>query len=219
MAINDFLTNPVTIAELAALAVACYFLLTKKAGYWRLFALYAAVLLLAEFAGFYMRTELRQPNHVVYNLLMLLQCAFFLYLLHAFHQSLRIRKFIVVASVVFLGLFLLESVIHQFDAYNKYSRQYLALALVFFSCTFYFTLLKNDKVKSPLSYPAFWIVTGLFVYYFGTVVMFAFFDDVSKLKRTGNLYFYTIVMGSLSFILYGSWIIGFIWKGKQLQSS
>ena len=219
MAITDFLINPTTIAELAALLAALFFLLTKKAGYWHLFAMYAVVLLLAEFAGFYMRTVLVQPNNVIYNLLMLLQAAFFLYLMYRFHQSVQVRKAIVITGMLFLLLYISESVLQEFSAYNKYSRQYLALAIVFFSCTFYFTLLKNDEVKSLLSYPAFWIVTGLFVYYFGTVVMFAFFDDVSKLKRSGNLYFYTIVMGCLSFILYGSWIIGFIWKKKQLRSS
>ena len=48
MAITDFLFNPTTIAELAVFAMACFFLLTKKAGYWRLFVLYAGLLLLAE---------------------------------------------------------------------------------------------------------------------------------------------------------------------------
>ena len=219
MAITDFLINPTTIAELAALLAAVLFLFSKKADYWRLFVLYCAVLLLAEFAGFYMRTVLEQPNNVIYNLLMLLQAAFFLYLMYRFHQSVQVRKAIGIAGLLFLLLYISESVLQEFSAYNKYIRQYLALAIVFFSCTFYFTLLKNDEVKSLLSYPAFWIVTGLFVYYFGTVVMFAFFDDVSKLKRSGNSYFYTIVMGCLSFILYGSWIIGFIWKKKQLESS
>lgn len=219
MAINDFLTNPTTLAELAAFVTALVFPVTDKAGYWRLFTLYCAVLLLAEFTGFYMRTVLVQPNHVLYNLLMLLQAAFFLYLLHRFHQSAVVRKYISMAAIAFMLLYTTEAVVYEFGAYNKYSRQFLALMVVLFSCTFYFTLLKNDRVKSPLTYPDFWIVTGLFVYYFGTFVIFVFFDDVSKIKLTGNLSFYTLVIGSLSFILYGSWIIGFIWKKKQLRSS
>lgn len=219
MAITDFLTNPTTIAELAALLMAFLLLNRKKAGYWSWFALYCALLIPAEFAGFYMRTVLVQPNNIIYNLLMLLQAAFFLYLLYRFHESVRARKAIVIAGLLFLLLYISESVIQQFAAYNKYSRQYLALAIVFFSCTFYFILLKNDLVKSPLSYPAFWIVTGLFVYYFSSFVVFVFYEEVSKIKLTGNLTFYTFITGSLSFILYGSWIIGFIWKKKQLQSS
>lgn len=218
MAITDFLTNPTTLAELAALLVALFFLLTKKAGYWQLFAMYAAVLLGVEFAGYYMRTVMVQPNHVLYNLLMLLQAAFFLYLLYRFHESEYWRQYIVVAAVAFMLLYMSESVVQLFAAYNKYSRQFMALLIVLFSCTFYFTLLKNDRVKSPLSYPDFWIVTGLFVYYFGTFVIFVFYNEVSKIKLAGNLSFYTLVMGSLSFILYGSWITGFIWKKKQLQS-
>lgn len=219
MAITDFLTNPTTIAEFAALLAALFFLVTKKAGYWRLFAMYAAVLLLAEFAGFYMRTVLVQSNNLVYNVLMLLQAAFFLYLLYRFHESAQWKKYIVLAAIAFVLLYVSESVAQEFAAYNKYSRQFMALLIVLFSCTFFFTLLKNDQVKSPFSYPDFWIVTGLFVYYFGSFVIFVFYEEVSKIKLTGNLTFYTFVVGSLSFILYGSWIIGFIWKKKQLQSS
>lgn len=219
MAIKDFITNPVTIAELLALGAACFFLYSKKAGYWRLFIAFCMLVLLVELTGFYMRTVLKQPNHVLFNLLMLVQVAFFLYLLYRFHQSALLRKLIVAAVIIFLLLYLSESVIKAFAAYNKYSRQFVSLMIVLFSCTFYFTLLKNDQVKNPLTYPAFWIVTGLFVYYFGTIVMFAFFEDVSKIKLLGNLSFYTLVMGCLSSILYGSWIIGFIWKKKQLQSS
>jgi hypothetical protein len=218
MAITDFLTNPVTIAELAALTAACFFLFSVKAGYWRLFILFCVVVLLAELTGFYMRTVLVRPNHVVYNLLMLAQVAFFLFLFYRFHQSVKMKKIILAAAVIFVLVFLTESIVYAFAAYNKYSRQYLSLMIVLFSCTFYFTLLQNDKVKNPLSHPAFWIVTGLFFYYFGSIVMFAFIEKVSKIKLSGNLSFYTLVMGCLSFILYGSWIIGFLWKKKQLQS-
>lgn len=218
MAISDFLTNPTTLAEMAALLAATLLVLAKKAGYWRFFAVYCAVLLLSEFGGFYLRTVLVKPNHVLYNLLMLLQAGFFLYLLHRFHVSKKIRQLIGITALAFTLLYLTESLIHAFDAYNKYSRQFLALAVVLFSCTFYGTLLQNDRVKNPLSYPAFWVVTGLFVYYFGTFVIFVFYNEVAKIKLTGNLSFYTIIIGSLSVILYGSWIIGFIWKKKQLRS-
>ncbi|MEJ8818777.1 hypothetical protein [Lacibacter sp. H407] len=219
MAITDFLTNPVTIAELLALVGACVFLLSEKAGYWRLFILFCVVLLLAELTGFYMRTVMVKSNHAVYNLLMPVQVAFFLFLFYRFHQSKKLKKMIVAAAVLFLLFYFTESIVHAFAAYNKYSRQYLSLVIVLFSCTFYFTLLQNDEVKNPLSHPAFWIVTGLFFYYFGSIVMFAFYEQVSKIKLAGNLSFYTLVIGYLSFILYGSWIIGFIWKKKQLRSS
>ena len=72
MAITDFLTNPTTIAELAALLVALLLLFRKRYSYWSWFAMYCTLLVAAEFAGFYMRTVLVQPNNIIYNLLMLL---------------------------------------------------------------------------------------------------------------------------------------------------
>ncbi len=218
MAISDFLLNPTTLAELAAFVAATLLLLQYKNGYWRFFIIYCGVLLLCELGGFYLRTVVVKPNHVLYNLLMLLQAVFFLYLLRRFHFLPKLKKYIGIATIVFLLLYVTESVVHLFDAYNKISRQFLALEIVLFCCTFYFTLLQNDRVKNPLTYPPFWIVTGLFVYYFGTFVIFVFYNEVSKIKLTGSLSFYTIIIGSLSAILYGCWIIGFIWKRKQLQS-
>lgn len=218
MAITNFFTNPITIAELAALAAACFFLSVKKAGYYQLFIFYLLAVLLAEFTGFYMRTVLVKPNHMVYNTLMMVQVVFFLYLLYQFQQSAMFRKTILAAGLLFVLVFIIEGTLHSFAAYNKYSRQLLSLIMVVYSCSFYYSLLKNDTVKNPLYYPPFWIVTGLFFYYFGSVVMFAFFEKVSKIKLSGNLSFYTLVMSCLSGILYGCWIIGFIWKKKQMQS-
>lgn len=218
MAIIPFF-NISVCAELAALAAALYLLQLKAAGYWRLFTVFLIVTIFVEFAGYYYRYELKTANYPVYNFLMLLQAGFFGWLFYRFHSVRVLQLLVLVFLAVFLLFFFAEGIYHSFGSYHKYSRQFLSFCVVLYSCTYYFTLVKNDAVKTPLRHPSFWIVTGLFFYYFGSIAMFAFFDKVSAIKLAGNISFYTLVIGSLSCILYGCWIIGFIWKHKQLQSS
>lgn len=219
MAIIQFLSNPTTIAELIALVAALFILSNKKTGYWSFFIPYLLITILIESAGYYYRVELKKPNYPFYNFFMFAQLLFFAFLFYKFHQSKRIKQWVSILVIVFVLVFITEGIINSFASYNKYSRQFLSIFVVLFSCTFFFSILKDDTIKSPVRYPPFWIVTGLFFFYFGSIAMFAFFDKVSQIKLSGNISFYTLVMGCLSCILYGSWIIGFICMKKQGLSS
>ena len=106
--------------------------------------------------------------------------------------------------------FLLEGINISFSAYNIYSRQALSILVLVLCFRFYYLLLKNDTISFPLNYPPFWIVTGLLVFYLGTVGLFAFYKQVSSIKLSGNNTFYDILMGTFCCILYGSWIIAII---------
>ncbi len=218
MAISNFLSNPSNIAEIIALIVALLTLSSKKAGYWRLFILYLAITIAVEAAGSYLHFVLEKQNYPLYDLFMIVQALFFAFLFYRFNPTERTKLAITLICGVFFACFMTEGIIKSFQAYNIYSRQLLAVFVIFLSCRFYFSVLKNDGIKSPVSYPPFWIVTGLFFYYFGSVAMFALYDRVSKIKLSGSLSFYTLVIGSLSCILYGSWIIGFVCRNKQVRS-
>jgi hypothetical protein len=217
MAITQFLTNPTNAAELIALGFALFSLRGKHSGYWRYFILYLLFLILLEGTGFYYRAILKEPNYPFYNFLMVVQSFYFSFLFYKFGSGREKRIWFFGCCLLFLVFFILEGAKNSFSEYNRYSRQFLSLLIVFFCCSFYFSILKSDSVKSPLSYPPFWIVTGLFFFYFGSAAMFALYDRVSQIKLSGNLSFYTLVMGCLSCILYGSWIIGFLCKRKQIQ--
>lgn len=226
MAIINFLTTPATIAELMALVAALLTVRDKRSGYWRFFILYLVITLSVESAGFYMRTVLRVSNQQLYNFFMLIQALSFAFLFFRFNTNRKIRLRILSGMGIFI-LFLLGEHLVIFTAaeplphreYLWYTRMLLSVLVTVYSCNFYFYILKSEEVLSPLQYPPFWIVTGLFFYYFGSLPMFAFYNSVSVIKFTGNISFYSLVMGCLSCILYGSWIIGFIWKRKQIPSS
>jgi hypothetical protein len=218
MALINFFNITVCV-EIVAFMAALFFLHNKAASYWRLFILYLALTILTEFFGFYFHFRLEKPNYPLYNFLMIVQAAFFSFMFYKFHSSKKLGLWILIVFAAFLLFFIAEGIYNSFTAYHRYSRLFLSVMVVLFSCTFYFAMLKNDSLKTPLKYPPFWITTGLFFFYFGTAAMFAFYDKVSQIKLSGTISFYDLVMGSLNCIFYGSWIFGFICMKKQIQSS
>lgn len=224
MAIINFFSVAVC-AEIIALLAALFTIQNKQSLYWRLFILYLLITITIEAFGFYYATSLHRSNYPFYHSLMIMQVLFFTFLFIKFQLSKKIRIGLLIGLAIFILFFTGEGVYYSLSKseslfianYNKYSRMLLSVFVTLFSCIFYFSIIKNDAIKGPLKYPPFWIVTGLFFYYFGSLPMFAFSKIVSQIKLGGNISFYGIVMGSLSCILYGSWIIGFICKKKQVR--
>lgn len=213
MAINAFF-NVAVCAEIIALLAALLLITNKRFGYWRLFPLYLAFVLLIEFGGYYYKIH-RWPNYFFYNLLWLVQATFFAFLFYRFHTSKRIKYLVFIVFGIFMLFFISEGIYRSFSDYFKYSRQFLSLFVVLFGCTFYYSIISNDSINTPLKFAPFWVVTGLFFYYLGSAAMFALYDKVSKIKLANDASFYSLVMGSLSAILYGTWIIAFVCRKRQ----
>jgi hypothetical protein len=219
MAITNFLFNPTTIEEAVTLVAAVITLGSKKAGYWISFIFYLALTICVEATGYYFHYALERPNYLVYNAFMLVQAGFFSFLFFSFFPESRMRRIIITALSLFIIFYLYESISNHFLRYNQMSRQLLSGYVVIFACIYYFRLIRQSENLEPLRHAPFWIVTGLFFFYFGTIVMFSFYSQVAKIKLSGNLSFFNLVMGTLNFIQYGAWITGFICRKKQIQSS
>jgi len=217
MALKDFF-NIAVYGELLAFLVALLLLSSRRNAYWRMFIVYLAIVIVVEYIGYTYKIE-RKRNYAPYHFLMLCQGAFFSFLFYKFNVLKRGNGWLTAIAITFFIFFALEWIMAPPGSYFGYSRQYLSFMEVLFCCVFYFSVLKDDAVHAPLTYPPFWIVTGLFFYYFGSAVMFAFIAQVSKIKFAGNIGFYDLVMGTLSIILYGSWIVGFIYQRKWKISS
>jgi hypothetical protein len=207
-----FLANPTIIAECLALLFSLL-LLNKKNGYWQIFALFLAFTISIEAISVYLRFVLKIPTYPANNFLWMVQLFFYSFLFYKFIDNKKIHFLLVVGVGLMLLAFLLETIKLSFVGYHKIFRQLLSLFVVLFSCVFYFQLFKNDEVKNPLTFPPFWIVTGLFIFYFGTSVIFAF--KAQGIKLGSDDFFYNLIMGCLNCIFYGSWITAFIQCRQQ----
>lgn len=221
MALTEFLFNPTTLMELSAVTAA--FLLLPRQGYPGAFLYYLLLVLLIEALGFFFRTQLQMPNAYLYNVLNLVQSFFFFWLFIAFTPPSKGKAVLRWLPAFFATWFCIETLARVVtmtvsDHYNKYFRILLAIMVVTMSLRFYFALLREDSIRNPLAESRFWIVTGLFFFYLCSTPISSLEEQVAKIKLSGNLSFYTLVMGCINVVLYGSWIIAFLCLRKEQSS-
>jgi hypothetical protein len=222
MAITDFLFNPTTITELVALIAAMLLLPAKNKYYPGAFLYYLVFVLVIEISGFYFRS-LKIPNAYLYNILNLVQALFFTWIFMLYRRQQKAVKEARIIAAVLLTAFAAETLYRLLNLpvqehYNKYFRILLAVVVVSFSLVFYARLLREDTIINPLTLGRFWIVTGLFCFYLCSTPMSSLEEQVAKIKLSGNLTFYTLVMGCINVVLYGSWVIAFICLRKKPSS-
>jgi len=223
MAIKHFLLNPTTILEMAAFTAAFLFLPWRNRLYPGAFVYYLGFVLLIEMAGFYFSSQ-KIPNSYLYNLLIVVQVFFFSWLFNRYQHDKKMKKIIINIVPLFLLVTVVETCYRLFNLpftehYNKYSKLMLVIMVLTYSFSFFVGLLKDDGLKDPLRSGKFWIVAGLFMFYLSSTPMTSFDEQVSKIKLLGNITFYTLVMGLINLILYGSWIIAFICLRKTTSSN
>ncbi len=210
------------ITEIVAFICSIIFLRNCRERYWHFFTLYLALVIVVEILGGYLHA-IGSYNYPVYNLLMIVQSWFFAFLFYKTFQQNKTRIRIMAASIFFLLFFIAEAILTAYNKqnmmlvnnYNGYSRMLLSVLITLACCIYFFTIIKEDIIRNPLHSPNFWVIIGLFFFYFGSLPMFAFIKIISKIKLSGNVSFYTLVMNTLCFVLYGSWIIAFICQKKQ----
>lgn len=213
MIIEKFFNIPVC-AEIIALLAACSLVAGKRHTYWRLFPLYLGAVLTAEWLGFSLKQQ-QQSSYLVYNILWIIQAIFFSYIFYRFHQSKFGKQQVLLIVGIFFTFYLSEAANESFVGLFIFSRQFLSIMIIFFSVVFYFSILKNDLTSAPLKFPPFWIVTGLFFFYLGSAIMFTIPVSLRRGILVANMSLYDVVMGFFNCVLYGSWIIAFLWKRQM----
>src|ERR1700761_1895280 len=111
MAITPFLTNPTTIAEIVAFIAALFCLAGRGAGYWSAFILFLLVTLSVGITGFYLRSH-HHPNHILYNVFMIIQVCVYTFLFLRFIDIKKMRVAIIVLFAAFILFYIVEGIFH-----------------------------------------------------------------------------------------------------------
>ncbi|HXB31791.1 MAG TPA: hypothetical protein VNV35_00150 [Puia sp.] len=207
------------MAEVLALLVALATLTSPRSGWWRFFTLFMALTLGVEITGFYVHYILNRPNNYnVFVPFMLVEACFYTLILYKFLDTVNLRRWLLAGFGAFLLVYIFDLAGTNFMSYSSTSRISLSVFVVLFSCIYYRRLLQGTVLLQPLKYPPFWVVTGLFFFYFGTIVVFCFRSQLIRLPDKGaNVRLF--LLGALNWILYLSWSIAFIWKRSQIRLS
>jgi hypothetical protein len=214
------LFDPSYIAELAAL-FAAIFLLRKKSRKWQLFIIYMSFIVAIETLGWLTRYVLKLGGQYdwIYNYYVLISTAFYLYIL-SLSPLMKPRKNVL--SIILVG-FIIIALGNMFFlqglwTFNSYSEVLENIILATVCCYLMYKNLQEDNSVDLLNYDYFWLSNGLLFFSLGNITMHLFFRFLKNFYESTQIPIGLYIIDVLNVLLYGSLIIAFICRRKNLSS-
>jgi hypothetical protein len=203
--------------ELLCFIGAFFYLKKEKEQHWYAFVWFMLFITLLELAGWAMRYLLTMNNHWLYNIHMVVEVFFVAWILHRFFKSMVDSKpWILTGLVVFVISYTIESIARGFVKYNEFTASLTAVLFVIAAGCYFYCLLKSEEYVELLRHPPFWIITGIFLFYFGSTAANIFFEELKQLNLVYHIPLRYFIFPVLNAMLYGCWIYGF--RCKYLQN-
>ncbi len=187
----------------------------------KLFVPYLFLTVMVEWVGYIIvQKKLAPGNHFLYNIYVPLSVLFYLYQMQAYTGSGRFRKL-----AMGMGLFYLVTVITgflfffsilKFVNYNFIIGGFMVSAFAFL---YYYDLLEKEDRVTIYSTPAFWINTGLLLYYLPKIIFYTCFEYFAYINvNPVSLHILFFRLNRLFvIILYGCIIINFLCTSRKVK--
>jgi hypothetical protein len=165
--------------------------------------------LLVELTGDLVGYAFSADNFWLYNGFTITSFLFYFYWYYNILKRKRFKRTIVVFTVVFLLVAIYSLIYEDWSQYHSYTFITGASFVLVLTLFHFYKLLNSDEVLIVKYKLSFWISTALLLFYMGMIplmflTVYADLNDVS----------YLIIMLSMNLILYGCYIIGFLWTKK-----
>lgn len=206
-----------TIAEMICFLIGLLCLFQDKSVLWKSFIAYLFIVCVTETLGIYLRVQ-HHRNYLVYTIYMFFEClmvsTFFYYMYKRYHHKI---KLLYGWMIVFLAFYLAELSGSQFKSFPSYTATFMSVVFVVASLYFYLLIIKDEKFRKLGTYPPFWIVNGILLYYFGSTACNVFYDYLVKnehgVQATMSVRY--IIFNLLNILLYACWSYAFICRYYQ----
>ncbi|RYY59504.1 MAG: hypothetical protein EOO05_13055 [Chitinophagaceae bacterium] len=198
--------------ELICLVI-CTASLWSSRQWWRLFIWFMLLTVLTEVTGFlyYFHINPGHSNEWVYNTYLPLEMAFKALVLARIMGHYGIKRYWFAGAYILLFAFwLYEGYSNGFVRYNAMSNLSGSILIVICCCLFYYRLLRAREYVDLPRYPPFWIISGLFIFYFGSTGLNAFVVQLQRIYASTGIPIRFIIMVVLNFILYACWSYAFL---------
>ncbi len=207
---SHYLLFITTILELAAAIVATIHIKEYNDSKEKYFLYFLWFTLLVEITGAVLSYVFLLNNFWIYNFYTIISFLFYYYWYYSILHRKVFKKTVIVFSVVFTGVALWNLVFQSWSGYHKYT--FVTGALFTLICTIFhfWQLLYSDEVLIIKYKLGFWISTGLLLFNMGMIPLMLLSE---YLDFTGSMYYKLII--SLNFVLYGCYIIGFLWTKEK----
>lgn len=151
------------------------------------------------------------PNYWLYNLFMIISFLFYLHWYYTVLENKMLKQVIVLFAIIFLSVGVWNASKETVNSY--YELTFVVGAVFTLVCTvFHFwQLLNSDEVLVVKHRLSFWISTGLLLFNMG-MIPFMLLSDYFNFIGSG---YYVTTIVALNVLLYGCYIIGFLWVKER----
>ncbi|MBT8256108.1 MAG: hypothetical protein KJO23_06165 [Bacteroidia bacterium] len=146
---------------------------------------------------------------LLYSLFVVIGYLFYFYWYYTVLRSRKFRQTAVVAAILFISITLVTYLKPSLQG-QGYAFVTGAIGLLILTFFHFYQLIRSDEVLIVKYKLSFWISTALLLFYIGILplMLLAEFIDIKGMN-------YQIILLSLNIILYGCYVIGFIWTKKK----
>lgn len=150
-------------------------------------------------------------NHWIYNLFTPIEFTFGIWIIFKIFKSNSLKFFGLACYGVFYLSYVTEwtkygSIKTYFDKTNT-----LGSVIIIVLCMYYYySLFQQEKYINLVKEPAFWFVSGYFIFYTTSISVDTFLEQIINFKIKSSVPLRYIIMNVLNLILYGFWIRAFV---------
>ncbi len=189
----------------------------------KLFIPYLFLTVMVEWVGFYiMQNKIVKSNHFLYNIYVPLSILFYLYQMQHYTSRGKYKQLAIGLSVFYVLFvvsgFLFYFRIGQFVNYNFIVGGFIVTAFTFL---YFYELLEREDRVAVYTLPAFWINTGLLLYYLPKTIFYTCFEYFTFINESA-IFFHKLFFRLntiLIIVLYGCIIINFLCTNRKTRSS
>lgn len=148
---------------------------------------------------------------LIYNLLAFISINYFYFVL----LKKKYTHFFVISTILFLIFYIINvinSLPYNYLEISSFFNAYQTLAILFFSILWFKKIFKELEIDNMLENPTFYFISGLLIYYCGSVVLFLLSSSIYAADNS-QLQFYWLLNVILNLVLRTLLIVG-IWKAR-----
>lgn len=151
-------------------------------------------------------------NMFLYHLFSLAEVIFLSFFFRKILKTPLIRKAIPYFILLFILVFVFSTLfLEKLDSFNSNTSGIEFLIIIIFCMAYYFQLANSDEILFFTQNPIFWIVSGLFIYYASSMMMFALYKYAAESNKDFvlNFWMFQVIMYLVKNILITKGILCF----------
>lgn len=205
---NGFLSYLLPLIEFTAAFFATIHFNKYKNSSERYFMYFLWYTFIVDFTGVILKS-FSIDNSWLYNIFTITSFLFYFYWFYTVLKRKAFKNMAILAAVLFLGVTLLTYFVPELSG-RGYAFVTAAIGLLILTVFNHYQLLKGDEVLVLKYKLSFWISTALLLFYMGIIPLMLLSGYLGV--EGSNFY---IILVSLNVILYGCYVIGFIWTKEK----